>query len=270
MDRQSGPPSSSPPSVPHQPSSLHTREPWLTSSGCQVTAAQWPPLNPNMPLADSRMKDGTRHQVDLESEPLFVDLDGTLLLTDMLEECLACRLATGRIFTEFYKYPLWLLRGIPEFKRRMAAGLQFDLSTLPVNQPLLEYLKEQRVNDRELHLISASEHVLVTSLGEQFGIFASCEGTRASRNLKGQAKVELIHAKGIDRFSYAANSRDDIPVWNESVACVLVNTPPAIQASMTDKKIERVFPPRRPGGGPRYRPCVRTNGSRTCWSPFRS
>jgi hypothetical protein len=64
-----------------------------------------------------------------ESVPLVVDLDGTLLYTDLLLES-ALRLINQRPWVVL-RMPLWLLRGRAPLKRRIFQQVQLDVSLLP-------------------------------------------------------------------------------------------------------------------------------------------
>src|SRR4051794_5866528 len=81
--------------------------------------------------------------------PLVVDLDGSLIRTDTTVENL---LAVAR-------RPLLLLRalfawrhGRARLKQELAATIEFDPVTLPYNEPLLAYLREQHAAGRVLVL----------------------------------------------------------------------------------------------------------------------
>lgn len=164
--------------------------------------------------------------------PIFVDLDGTLLRTDLIDECLARWLADGRLFRHWHRLCLGLLAGIPVFKSCLAEGLTFDIAALPVNKPFVDWLTVQKARGRQLHLLSAGDHRLVHEIGTQFGLFDTCQGTQPGLNLKGRSKVRLIRERGIDRFCYAGNSWADMPIWREANERVLVGAPEGIRAQL--------------------------------------
>src|SRR4051812_18045612 len=72
--------------------------------------------------------------------PLVVDLDGTLLRTDMLWEHLA-RLLRQNPFS-LVAVLFWLTRGRAHLKQQLARRIHIDPSTLPVNQAFFSWLRE--------------------------------------------------------------------------------------------------------------------------------
>src|SRR5690349_8306405 len=100
------------------------------------------------------------------ASPLVVDLDGTLLLTDLLYESFAVMLLTKPWL--LVCIPFWLLRGRAYLKRALAQRLQLDVDTLPVNAPLLAWLQTEKARGRTLALISASDEILVRRVAARF------------------------------------------------------------------------------------------------------
>ena len=79
--------------------------------------------------------------IQLNTAPLIVDLDGTLIHTDMLHES-ALRVSRDRPL-DVLRIPLWLLQGKAVLKSRLASRSSFDASLLPYNESLLDWLKEE-------------------------------------------------------------------------------------------------------------------------------
>lgn len=73
---------------------------------------------------------------------IVVDLDGTLVNSDMLVEnlFLFLRLYPLRVFSLFS----WLFGGKAHFKQRLADAVLPSVDDLPYNKPLLAWLKQQR------------------------------------------------------------------------------------------------------------------------------
>jgi beta-phosphoglucomutase-like phosphatase (HAD superfamily) len=87
-------------------------------------------------------------------KPLVIDLDGTLIKTDLLIESFLLLLRKN--FLYLFLAPIWLLRGKAYFKAEIAGRVDIDVKLLPYNQEFLAYLREQRANGRELWLATAS------------------------------------------------------------------------------------------------------------------
>ena len=80
-----------------------------------------------------------------ESIPLVVDLDGTLLRTDLLLES-GLRLIKQKPWLVLCM-PLWLLRGRAYLKREIFQRVQMDVPRLPpANEKLLAWLKDEKAS----------------------------------------------------------------------------------------------------------------------------
>ncbi len=80
--------------------------------------------------------------------PLCVDLDGTLIHTDLLSESLlsACK----RQWWIAFLLPFWLLQGRASLKRNLSARARLDPSSLPYRQDLLARLEREHEQGRTL------------------------------------------------------------------------------------------------------------------------
>jgi 4-hydroxybenzoate polyprenyltransferase/putative flippase GtrA len=179
--------------------------------------------------------------------PLVVDLDGTLLRTDMLLENFAAALfrkpgATLAAVTA----NLWD-RG--RLKCVLARLASIDCATLPYHQPLLDYLSAQKSAGRNLHLVSASDETVVRRIGDHLAIFSSLHGSMPGRNLKGRRKVEHLLALFPDGFAYAGDSRADLHVWRRASSLVLTGRSRGVldAARALGRPIEGEFPDRDGG-----------------------
>src|ERR1044071_1880225 len=99
--------------------------------------------------------------------PLCVDLDGTLIRSDMLWESLARLLRKNPLW--LLAVPLWWARGRAYLKQEIAARVRMDAATLPYNEALLAWLKEQKSAGRPLVLATASDVEMAIQIGR-----ASC------------------------------------------------------------------------------------------------
>src|SRR3982750_1753058 len=87
--------------------------------------------------------------------PLAVDMDGTLIRTDMMWESLV-RLLRRNPFLALASL-FALLRGRAYFKQRLAARIQIDPTNVPYHLPFLDWLKQQKASGRKLVLATASD-----------------------------------------------------------------------------------------------------------------
>jgi len=152
--------------------------------------------------------------------PLVVDLDGTLLRTDLLFECLVGLMRSQPWL--LFLLPVWLWRGRAYLKRRLAELAPPEIETLPVQTAFLEWLRGLAGNGQRLYLYSAADDSLVRAVAERFGIFAECCGSDGRTNGSGRAKLAAIRARFGDHFAYAGNGADDVVILRAARAAVLV------------------------------------------------
>lgn len=176
------------------------------------------------------------------SRPLVVDLDGTLIYTDMLHES-AIKVLRDQPLTTL-RIPFWLSRGKAVLKEHLAQRSDFDPQTLPYNQALIEWLQEQKANGRKLVLCTASDRLIADSIAAYLGIFDDVIASDGKVNLSGRNKADALAERfGDSGFDYVGNSWKDIPVWARAQRAVVVNAPASITRAARDCcEIERVFP----------------------------
>lgn len=151
-----------------------------------------------------------------------MDLDGTLIYSDMLWESLAVLLRSN--FLCMFLVPWWLLKGRANLKRQVAALVTCNPALLPYNEPFCEYLRAEKKSGRRLLLVSASEHTLVEQVAKHTGLFDEAMGSDGQVNLRGAQKTAALVARfGKGGYDYAGNSHIDWPVWQSSRRIIVVN-----------------------------------------------
>ena len=159
---------------------------------------------------------------DSSKRPLCIDLDGTLVRSDLLVETLFALLKQN-ILTVFL-LPLWLVKGKAYFKQQIADRVDIDPVILPYHESFLEYLKDQHARGRRLILVTASNVKYAEAVALYLGIFDDIMASDRHTNLSGKRKLaRLTKQFGVREFDYAANGRIDLPVWSGAGAAVLVN-----------------------------------------------
>src|SRR5208282_3438587 len=101
--------------------------------------------------------------------PLCVDLDGTLIKTDLLWESLAQLLRRNPF--QFFPVLVWWTRGRAFLKQQLARRVSIDPALLPYNEPFLAFLREQKSAGRQLVLATASDRDLVLPVASHVGLF---------------------------------------------------------------------------------------------------
>ena len=144
--------------------------------------------------------------------PLCVDLDGTLIKTDLLVESFFQLLKIN--FLYIFLVPLWLLRGKACLKGHIAERVEIVEELLPYHQEFLSFLKDQKSKGRSLVLVTASHEIFAHKIAQYLGIFDKVIATRADHNLSGKAKRDLlVQQYGKEGFDYAGNAMPDLQVW---------------------------------------------------------
>lgn len=154
--------------------------------------------------------------------PLVVDLDGTLIYTDALHE-MALRLLRNKPYLVF-AIPFWLLSGKAVLKQRLSNYTSLDVSTLPYNQRLVDWLKLQKQAGRKLILCSATDKSIAQAVAKHLELFDDVIATDGQNNLAGSNKSKrLVELFGENGFDYIGNSKIDLAVWKNAALGVVVN-----------------------------------------------
>jgi len=174
--------------------------------------------------------------------PLCVDLDGTLIYSDLLWESLAVLRRRNALF--ILLVPVWFLKGRANLKRQVAARATIDPAALPYNEPFLEFLRVEKKRGRRLVLASASDRALVEKVAAHVGLFDEVLASDGRTNLRGRAKCAALVAKfGRGGFDYAGNSRVDLPVWAGAKNIIVVNAPRALAERLRNEgRVAAEFP----------------------------
>jgi 4-hydroxybenzoate polyprenyltransferase/phosphoserine phosphatase len=156
--------------------------------------------------------------------PLVVDLDGTLIRTDLLIETAFARL--GQDPLAFWAMVRVLPSGKAALKHLLAANADLKPELLPYDHAVLEKIHEAKSAGRKVHLASASHERLVSAIAQHLGLFDGVFASDAASNLSGQTKADrLVRAFGEGGFDYIGNDRADIPVWKKAAARIAIRAP---------------------------------------------
>ncbi|MGE8284212.1 MAG: UbiA family prenyltransferase [Stenotrophomonas lactitubi] len=155
-----------------------------------------------------------------EGHALCVDLDGTLLDSDILYESLLQLLARNPLY--LFLLPFWLLKGKAALKRKIAARVTLRPELLPYNPDVLALLRSTPQRPRVL--CTASDALLVAPIAEHLGLFEQVIASDGRRNLSGPHKAEALVASFGERgFDYAGNGTVDLAVWQRAAGAWVVN-----------------------------------------------
>jgi 4-hydroxybenzoate polyprenyltransferase len=154
--------------------------------------------------------------------PLVVDLDGTLIKTDLMWESLARLLRQNPL--QIFPVLSWWTRGRAFLKQQLAARVKIDPSTLPYNEKFLAWLRGQKSDGRKIILATASDLQMALPVAGHAGVFDEVLGSDGKTNLRSENKLTALTEKfGVRGFDYAGNSPADLAVWRGAREAVVVN-----------------------------------------------
>jgi 4-hydroxybenzoate polyprenyltransferase/phosphoserine phosphatase len=173
---------------------------------------------------------------------LCVDLDGTLLATDLLWESIL-RLVKRKLHLVL-ALPFWLVQGKAYLKRRLTAYISIDPTTLPYRDEIISFLADEKKSGRKIVLVTASDRRAAESIARHLGLFHEVLASDAAVNLAGTKKRQVLESRfGHGGFDYIGNSMADVAVWESANAALLVEPSNGILKKATSvSSIQRVFP----------------------------
>jgi 4-hydroxybenzoate polyprenyltransferase/beta-phosphoglucomutase-like phosphatase (HAD superfamily) len=181
------------------------------------------------------------NQILANNTPLVVDLDGTLVQTDMLYESYFVSI------TEGLKHHLSafgaLRRGRASLKAYLAGAGELDYGLLPYNQRVLDLIHAAKSEGRRVYLATASDKRHADGVAKYLGLFDGIFSSDGVTNLSGEVKARLLIKTFGDRgFDYVANNNVDLAVWSHARTAYVVSdsAPLAHKVKSLGIAIERV------------------------------
>ncbi|MEM9349105.1 MAG: UbiA family prenyltransferase [Pseudomonadota bacterium] len=173
---------------------------------------------------------------DRSRAPLYLDVDGTFLKTDLLLEAFWAGLgqapwATLKACITHFRRPAVLKAALSEL-----VTLRYDL--MPVRKEIAELAEAATGDGHSVGLASASDATMVQGLADAHGYEGRMFASDGSTNLKGVAKANaLVAAHGSRGFIYAGDSAADIEVWKHSQAAIVVGARPSAERALAQRGI---------------------------------
>lgn len=153
---------------------------------------------------------------------LVVDLDGTLIRSDMLLEQLVALSREGMPGLQK------LMQARPgnraALKKALSALCAFDPALLPFNPKVIEEIEAWRADGGRVALVTASDQQVADCIAAHLGLFDEVFGSDGETNLKGEEKARfLVSRYGVGGFDYIGDSRADLACWREARRALVVN-----------------------------------------------
>lgn len=159
-----------------------------------------------------------------QNTPIFVDLDGTLIRSDVFAESLLRLFKANPL--QIFALVGWALRGRSVAKAMLARQVDFDPRTLPYNHDVIALLTRERSSGRRIVLATATHWRPAQAVARHLGIFDAVIATTAKQNLKGDIKLARIRSVvGSAPFTYGGDSDADRPIWRAAQTTIFVNAP---------------------------------------------
>lgn len=172
----------------------------------------------------------TLSNTSVSTDILVVDLDGTLLRSDMLYESFWS--AVGNDWRAPLHAGLALQQGgRASLKRYLSQTARLDIKTLPFDPDVVAYVQARRAEGTRTALVTASDQAFADQIAEHLDIFDEVHGSDGTNNLKGEVKAQFLKETFADKsFAYMGDSAADLPVWRAADMAIPVNASAAVQA----------------------------------------
>lgn len=163
------------------------------------------------------------------ARPLYVDLNGTLIETDLLWES-ALGVVRDRPALPF-RAPAALMRGRQHLKALLASGCEIDPATLPYRTEVLDLVRAARAQGRQVILTTGAPLSLAESVADHLGLFDDVIATTDERNVRGVNKRDAIleHLEPaqvarthVPEFAYVGDAVADRPVFEAASEALVV------------------------------------------------
>ncbi len=159
---------------------------------------------------------------------LVVDLDGTLLRSDILHETFWNSIVTD--WKNVFLSCKFLFKGKAALKEFLANSSNIDIKTLPYDPDVIDYINRWRAKGGRTALVTASDHQIARAIAHQLGNFDEVHGSNGVKNLKGAVKASFLENKFLTTgYYYIGDSTADIPVWESAKGAVIVNANRALK-----------------------------------------
>ena len=165
---------------------------------------------------------------------LSVDLDGTLIKTDMLYETFWSAFTNDLLIP--IKALFALLKGKAHLKQILFYKSNINIKSLPYNKEVIEYIYSHRSNGGKVALVTASTQKLAEAISKNLNLFDEVYGSSSLINLRGFEKANLLKKIfGEKNFDYIGNSSADLQSWEISNKAITFNA-----GNFLKRKCERI------------------------------
>ncbi|MET1754413.1 UbiA family prenyltransferase [Novosphingobium sp. RD2P27] len=163
-------------------------------------------------------------------EVLAVDLDGTLLRSNMLHETFWS--AFGADWRTPFAAAARFRQGKAPLKALLAERSSVDVSVLPYDAQVIAYIRRWRAEGGKVALVTAADQRLANAIAAHLSLFDDVFGSNGVRNLKGPAKARfLVERYGAGNYAYMGDTYADAEVWRNSGHAVVKSRSARVRAT---------------------------------------
>ncbi len=160
--------------------------------------------------------------MDKNNIPLIVDLDHTLINTDLLME--SSKGVLGKSPWLIFHYLYWLSKGKGYLKDQLVRRFEINIVELPFNETVIAYIQKRKKLGETVILATASHKNYAYAVAKHLKIFDDVMASNKDFNLSSHNKAEkLIQRFGEGQFDYMGDHMRDLPVWEASNLAIIVN-----------------------------------------------
>ena len=172
---------------------------------------------------------------------LCVDLDGTLIKSDLLWECILVLLKTTPWVLLWIPY--WLSKGTARLKRELAIRAEIKPENLPYSSEVLQFVQDQRVSGRVIVLATAADRILAGQVADYLGLFDEVCASDGTTNLRGSSKAQFLSQVFQKQgFEYIGDSSSDVEVWRAAQSGYVVGNKKLGESAAAVTTVLQVFP----------------------------
>lgn len=157
--------------------------------------------------------------------PICVDLDGTLVKSDTLQDAMIL-LLRHRPWKLFAALPL-LLKSKARFKQQITHLMPLDVHRLPWNRAVLRYIREERASGRTIVLATGADQALAHRVARHLSCFDLVLASDGHLNLIGSQKLAILQQL-FPVFDYIGNSASDTLLLDHARRAVVANPSPLL------------------------------------------
>ena len=160
--------------------------------------------------------------MEASSTPLIVDLDHTLIDTDLLF------LSSLGVLTKspwlIAHYFFWLWKGKGYLKDQLVKRFEINIPELPYNDSVISYIMKRKKEGSKIVLATASHKNYAFAVAKHLQIFDDVMASNKDFNLSSHNKANsLVKRFGEKNFDYMGDHIRDLPVWEVSRLSIIVN-----------------------------------------------